>query len=217
MGMRVCTRACKRAWAWHGEPGLAGCRHLSGPTVSMCVFPPVQTVHGCGTPHTRFWWTERKMRFVMAEIHAHVVVDGQPGDWRSGRLCSWCSGNWRSGWDFDVAFATGVCIPACERVAAAVTCAKGEPVQRLARGSGARAFFWQPAAVDDAEPSMDPRRGAGDPDARARQGCAQVPAAAGRVEGVVLFMKSWMFSRFVTTGTRAHVVADGQPGGWRSG
>ena len=104
----------------------------------------------------------------------------------------------------DVAFQAGVSIPACERVAAAVACAKVEPVQRLARGSGARASVRQRAAVECAVPRIVPRHAEGVPDARGRQGCAQVPAAADRAERLGLEIPSWPFPRFVKAATHAH-------------
>ena len=116
-----------------------------------------------------------------------------------------------TGWDapgrtgmFGVAFENGVSIPACEGVAAAVACAKGIPAQRLSRGSGARVFVRQRAAVEAAPPSIDPRHGEGVPDARGRQNCAQAPTLANRAQAVVLEIKSGMFPRFVTACTRAH-------------
>ena len=103
-----------------------------------------------------------------------------------------------------VAFEVGGSTPACERVAAAVACVKVEPVQRLSRGSGARALVRQLAAVEVAEPNEVPRHAEGEPDARGRQGRAQVPAAADRGEGLVLVIISWPFPRFVKAATHAH-------------
>ena len=106
----------------------------------------------------------------------------------------------------DVAFTAGTSasIPACERVAAAGACVEIPPMQRLSRGSGARALVRQLAAVETAQPSKGPRHGEVVPDARGRQGCAQVSATTGRVEGLELEIQSWKVPRTVTARTHAH-------------
>ena len=110
-----------------------------------------------------------------------------------------------------VAFVVDESTPACERVAAARAFGVSLPrVQRLAQGSGARGFVRQRAAVDAAVPSGRPRHGEGVPDARGRQGCAQVPTAVDRAEGLELLIKSWPFPRFVHASTRAYVVVLGE-------
>ena len=103
----------------------------------------------------------------------------------------------------------GGAIPLCERVAAAVALTKAPPVQRLSRGSGARASVRQLAAKEFALPSSGPRHGEVEPDARGRQGCAQVPAATDRAEGVVLVIISCIVPFFVTAVTHAHVFVLG--------
>ena len=75
-----------------------------------------------------------------------------------------------------VAFGAGVSTHLCECVAAVVTGDRDPPVQRLSRGSGARASVRQRAAVDVAVPNNVPIHGEVVPDARGRLGCAQVPA-----------------------------------------
>ena len=98
-----------------------------------------------------------------------------------------------------------------ERVAATDACEKVPFVQRLSRGSGARASVRQCAAVDTALPSVGSRQGEVVPDARDRQGCAQAPAATERAEGVVLLIISWIFPRTVTAVTLAHEFILWQP------
>ena len=109
-----------------------------------------------------------------------------------------------------VAFEVGVSIPRVSVSLPPLPALKDQPVQRLARGSGARAFVRQRAAVEAAVPSIGPRHAEGVPDARGRQGCAQVPAAADRAEGLVLAIISWIFPRFVTAATLAHEFVLGE-------
>lgn len=102
-----------------------------------------------------------------------------------------------------VAFEVGASIPACERVAA-VAYLKAPPIQRLARGSGARAFVRQHVAVKATVTSNGRNHTEVEPDACARQGRAQAPTAADRAKGVGLVIISWNLPRFVRTVTLAH-------------
>ena len=105
--------------------------------------------------------------------------------------------------------------PACERVAAASAWAKDPPVQRLSWGSGALTFVRQRVAVDGAPPSKAPRHAEVVPDARGRQGCAQVSAVTDRAEGLELVIVSWIFPRFVEAVTLARGFVLGEHRGRR--
>ena len=169
-GSGACEFARQRA-AVDGAPLSKGPRHAEGVPDARgrqnCAHAPTLADRAEDIFRVIMSWLF--LRFVIAATHAHEFV---LGELRRGLL--------------GVALPVGGCIYMCERVAAAAAWEEDPPVERLARGSGTRAFVRQRAAVDDALPSIGPRHGELVPDARSRQGCAHVPAAADRGEGVVL-------------------------------